>query len=118
MSLESLVDNSRTDKNTTHSYLPLYDALLKSKKETAKNVLEVGIYSGGSIKLWHDYFSGAVVHAIDVQSIHGVFEGLKNNKRIVLHTSTDAYNVDLFTRNAPMTARTVTRSNQKSPHRA
>jgi hypothetical protein len=99
MSLESLVDNSRTDKNTTHSYLPLYDALLKSKKETAKNVLEVGIYSGGSIKLWHDYFPNATVHAVDVQSIHGVFDQLKNNKRIVLHTSTDAYNIDLFTRN-------------------
>ena len=99
MSLESLVDNSRTDKNTTHSYLPLYDALLKSKKDTAKNVLEVGIYSGGSIKLWHDYFPNATVHAVDVQSIHGVFDQLKNNKRIVLHTSTDAYNIDLFTRN-------------------
>jgi len=47
MSLEQLVDNERTDKNTVHSYLPLYQELLKSKKETAQNVLEVGIYKGG-----------------------------------------------------------------------
>ena len=46
MSLEEIVDNSRTDKNTVHSYLPLYQKLLISKKETAKNVLEVGIYAG------------------------------------------------------------------------
>jgi hypothetical protein len=46
MSLEEIVDNSRTDKNTLHSYLPLYQKLLISKKETAKNVLEVGIYAG------------------------------------------------------------------------
>ena len=56
MSLEDLVDNSRTDKNTIHSYLPLYQNLLISKKETAKNVLEVGIFLGGSIKLWSDFF--------------------------------------------------------------
>ena len=55
MSLEEIVDNSRTDKNTTHSYLPLYQKLLINKRETAKNVLEVGIYRGGSIKLWSDF---------------------------------------------------------------
>jgi len=43
MSLQELVDNSITDKNSTHSYLPLYQKLLTSKKETAKNVLEIGI---------------------------------------------------------------------------
>lgn len=39
MSLEEIANNERTDKNTTHSYLPLYQNLLASKKETAKNVL-------------------------------------------------------------------------------
>ena len=43
MNLEDIVNNSKTDKNTTHSYLQLYQKLLISKKETAKNVLEVGI---------------------------------------------------------------------------
>ena len=46
MSLEQIFYNSRTDKNTVHSYLPLYEKLLISKKETAKNVLEVGILNG------------------------------------------------------------------------
>ena len=62
MDLEKIVDNSRTDKNTVHSYLPLYQKLLLGKKETAKNVLEVGIYGGGSIKLWSDYFTNANVY--------------------------------------------------------
>lgn len=34
MSLVELVDNSRTDKNTTHSYL--YQKLLSDKKEPQK----------------------------------------------------------------------------------
>ena len=38
MSLQEIVDNSRTDKNTVHSYLPLYQKLLINKKETAKNL--------------------------------------------------------------------------------
>ena len=56
MNLEELVDNSFTDKNTNHSYLPLYQQLLVNKKKTAKNVLEIGISCGGSIKLWADFF--------------------------------------------------------------
>jgi hypothetical protein len=92
MSLVSLVDNSRTDKNTDHSYLPLYDELLRSRKTMAKNVLEVGIYDGGSIKLWSDYFVNATVYGVDVMSITNVWAGIKEKSNIVLHTSTDAYN--------------------------
>jgi len=57
--LIDIVDNLRTDKNTFHSYLNLYENLLKSKKYSAKNILEVGIYKGGSIKMWKDYFVNA-----------------------------------------------------------
>jgi len=94
MSLEELVNNSRTDKNTTHSYLPLYEKLLISKKETAKNVLEVGICDGGSIKLWSDYFTNANVYGLDIMNIQNVWEAIKNNEKIILHTSMDAYNID------------------------
>jgi len=96
MSLQEIVDNSRTDKNTAHSYLPLYQKLLISKKETAKNVLEVGICQGGSIKLWSDYFTNATVYGLDIMNINDVWEGIKNNEKIILHTSTDAYNNDFF----------------------
>jgi hypothetical protein len=57
MSLVQLVYPNLTDKNTVHSYLPLYQELLIRKKETARHVLEVGIFMGGSIQLWHDFFS-------------------------------------------------------------
>ena len=99
MSLEQLADNSRTDKNTVHSYLPLYQKLLVNKKETAQNVLEVGIYHGGSIKLWSDFFINATVYGLDIMNISNVWKGIQNNKKIILHTSTDAYNIDFFTAN-------------------
>jgi hypothetical protein len=96
MSLVELVDNSKTDKNTLHSYLDLYQKLLISKKDTAKNVLEVGIYNGGSIKLWHDFFKNANVYGLDVMNINDVWKELKNNNRIYLYTSVDAYNEYYF----------------------
>ena len=36
--LSELIDNSRTDKNTLHSYIDLYQKLLVGKKETAVNL--------------------------------------------------------------------------------
>jgi len=99
MSLEEIADHSRTDKNTTHSYLPLYQNLLVNKKETAKNVLEIGILNGGSIKLWSDFFTNATVYGLDIIDINKVWENIKNNERIILYTSTDAYNSDFFINN-------------------
>lgn len=87
----SLVDNNRTDKNTVHSYLELYGRLLGPKKDTARNVLEVGIFEGGSIKMWNDFFPNATVHGLDMIHINNVWEGIRNNEKIVLHTSIDAY---------------------------
>ena len=78
MSLEDIVDNLTTDKNTRHSYLSLYQELLIHKKETAKNVLEIGIDLGGSIKLWSDFFTNADVYGLD-------------KEKIILYTSIDAY---------------------------
>ena len=97
--LEELVDNSRTDKNTIHSYLPLYQKLLRKKKKTAKNVLEVGISRGGSIKLWHDFFTNANIYGLDIINSYEVWDAIKNKDRIILHTYTDAYNIEIFTIN-------------------
>jgi cephalosporin hydroxylase len=99
MNLEKIVDNSRTDKNTVHSYLPLYQKLLIDKKETAKNVLEIGICYGGSIKLWNNFFTNATIYGLDIISIDNVWDEIKNKKEIILHTSSDAYNSDFFKAN-------------------
>lgn len=97
MSLIELVDNSRTDKNTVHSYLPLYQELLIKKKDTAKNVLEVGICLGGSIKLWNDFFVNAKVHGLDIIPIEQIWSEIKKDN-VVLYNS-DAYNDNFFNEN-------------------
>ena len=103
MSLVQLVDNSRTDKNTLHNYLGLYDALLCQKKITAKNILEIGIgHNAGSVKLWNDYFVNADIYGIDIMNLDGFennLEHLQEFNRIKLYTSVDAYNSDYFIMN-------------------
>jgi hypothetical protein len=98
--LIDLVNNVHTDKNTTHSYLELYEKLLHSKKYTAKNILEIGIgypgNNGGSIKLWHDYFINANIYALDIIDIKDVWNEIKHIDRINIMTSCDAYHEPFF----------------------
>jgi hypothetical protein len=98
MSLAELVNNNRTDKNTTHSYLDLYNSLLESKKESARRVLEIGMWDGGSIKLWYDFFQNATIYGLDCIDIHQVWDEIKKD-RIILHTSIDAYDENFFITN-------------------
>jgi cephalosporin hydroxylase len=99
MRLVRLVDNSRTDKNTTHAYLELYEKLLMKQKDTAQNVLEIGILHGGSIKLWNDFFTNATIYGLDSMDINDIWDGIKNNDKIKLLTSIDAYDNDFFKTN-------------------
>lgn len=102
MSLKDIVDNSRTDKNRGyvgmygHSYLELYETLLNSKKQTAKNVLEIGIDKGGSIKLWHDYFPNANIYGLDITHNENVVQEFKDISRVILYTNSNAYDEDFF----------------------
>jgi hypothetical protein len=64
-SLDNIVDNRFTDKNTFHSYLNTYEKIMKDKSLTCKNILEYPIQKGGSLKLWHDYFVNANIYGID-----------------------------------------------------
>ena len=93
--METLVDSSRTDKNSVHSYLPLYEDLLSKKRETATDVLELGICYGGSIKLWYDYFPNATIYGLDIIPITKIWDELKGKERIKLFSSFDGVNEDI-----------------------
>lgn len=60
-----LKNNYSTDKESTHHYLDIYDRLFAPFKDKEINLLEVGIASGGSLKLWDDYFTNANIVGID-----------------------------------------------------
>ena len=99
--LSDYCDDRLTDKNSTHSYIDLYQDLFGSKKESATHILEIGIgptahMNGGSISMWADFFTKAHIHAVDIISIDKVNPNIIGHPRIHLHTSNDAYNINLF----------------------
>ena len=54
-----------TDKGSVHSYIPVYEELLAPYRETALNVLEIGLFNGASLRMWEEYFTRAAVLGID-----------------------------------------------------
>lgn len=94
--LEELIDNSTTDKNTKHSYLPVYESKFQPYKNSAKFVLEIGIQRGGSIKLWHDYFKNATIVGMDIQPSEQNPPWILNNPRINLLNGCNAYDNKLI----------------------
>ena len=85
-----------TDKNSDHSYLPLYEELLNGKKNSAKNILEIGIgdfnmKNGGSILMWRKYFLNAKIYGVDKLDISRVYDILVKDPQVKLYTSVDGY---------------------------
>jgi hypothetical protein len=104
--LIDLVDDTKTDKNTIHTYIDTYERLFFSKKYDKNNVLEIGIgapktdkENGGSIKLWYKYFPNSIVYGLDMIDISEVNEEIINKDRINLITSINAYDSE-FVKNA------------------
>jgi cephalosporin hydroxylase len=94
-------DNSFTDKNTVHSYFNTYQSLFQHKFNDSNNILEVGVYHGGSIKLWNDLFPNSSVFGIDIQDNidNNLKSQLNNNSNIHLFINHDAYNSDFVSDN-------------------
>lgn len=87
-----IVDNSLTDKNTAHTYIDLYDTLFTPIRANASNILEVGIYHGGSIQLWCDFFPRAHIYGVDICNLDFIKkESIKTDHNITLYTNTNAY---------------------------
>ena len=59
-------DTYPTDKGSVHSYLPVYDELFKQYQDKKINLIEIGYYKGGSMKLWEDYFPYAKIRGVDI----------------------------------------------------
>lgn len=55
-----------TDK-ITNRYLEWYDPILESFVQNEIKLLEIGIYEGGSLLLWRDYFPKGTIVGIDIR---------------------------------------------------
>jgi hypothetical protein len=93
--------NSQIKIHYIHSYLPLYEKLLYPIRDTAKNILEVGIgnfiyKNGGSVLLWSQYFSNAKIYGIDVLPKDRVIKKIKKDMMILFLQLIELTDKDIF----------------------
>ena len=55
-----------TDKGSYHDYIEGYYAKEFTNPEKVTSVLEIGVQNGGSLILWHEWFTNAKIVGIDV----------------------------------------------------
>jgi hypothetical protein len=65
-SRELALEKYNTDK-INHRYLEWYDPVLERFVANEIKLLELGVYEGGSLLLWRDYFPKGTVVGIDIQ---------------------------------------------------
>lgn len=80
-----------TDKAELHSYLPYYDKLLSSRRDSCQNILEIGIQGGGSLYLWQEYFKNATIIGIDIEDAVLPASKAAFGPRVMTIFNTDAY---------------------------
>ncbi|CAL1149115.1 unnamed protein product [Cladocopium goreaui] len=77
-----------TDKASLHNYTQIYDVLLAPYQHTARNVLEIGIKKGGSMKLWREFFdASAFIYGMDIDPSCPTFTRDAHMKSIILDTN-------------------------------
>lgn len=60
-----------TDKDRNHNYLTTYSELLGKWENDNINILEVGCYKNGSLKLFEEYFKNANIIGYDIKAYDG-----------------------------------------------
>jgi hypothetical protein len=73
LKLDEIALRSGTDKASNwHDYMHAYSRHFKPYKDLPIKFLEIGLWEGGSAKLWEEYFTQAELHFIDIS-----FDALK-----------------------------------------
>ena len=80
-----------TDKGSEHNeyihcYTEFYGPLLNHRRYDLKNMLEIGVYRGQSIRMWKDFFVNANIYGLEYQTNLNLEED-----RVIFKKGIDAY---------------------------
>lgn len=83
VSLDDLAKTHGTDKGTQHfeggkltpkGYAPIYEHYFKRFKTQQFNLIEIGVWQGGSLRMWADYFPRARIVGVDINPVAKRYE--------------------------------------------
>lgn len=82
--LDILAEKYGTDKRILcHGYTRAYDKFFEPIRKKVKNLVEVGICDGASLKMWRDYLPNATIHGLDIDQ--KCVDTTKGEPRIITH---------------------------------
>lgn len=66
--LDQIAIQEQTDKSSlSHSYTKYYDMFFRRYRLDPINIMEIGVWTGGSLRMWEEYFENGKVFAIDYE---------------------------------------------------
>lgn len=73
---DDIGSGSGTDKATNHSYVPVYEKIFEPLRDTPVRMLEVGVMSGASLRVWDEYFTHGdkEIHGVDIRPDWLIYE--------------------------------------------
>ncbi len=69
--LTNIADKQKADKGNVHGrfrpsrFTEIYDRYFNDTREKVSNILEIGVGSGNSLRMWREYFPNAMIYGID-----------------------------------------------------
>ena len=78
--LEKIAETHKPTKRH-HDYLKHYWRHFRDRRISAKKVLEIGVQTPRSVKMWEEFFPNAIIHGIDIDENCSAFE----NGRVQMH---------------------------------
>ena len=94
MKLRDIISNPRynTDKDTSHSYIEVYDEVFEPYQKQHVKLLEIGNNGGGSLKLWLDYFDSCEIHGLEINRLQELEDLNRQYENVDIVMGVDAYN--------------------------
>ncbi len=69
-----------TDKNQYfHNYLDKYDFVLSKIRNESFTMIELGVFKGESMRMWHEYFPSATIVGVDIDKDAKQYENRNEN---------------------------------------
>ncbi len=90
MTLDELAIKYGTDKSSKyHNYAVVYENMFGPIRNEPLKILEIGVFTGASLRMWLEYFPNAEIHGIDI-SLEHLDELEIDNERAVFHIGNQA----------------------------
>jgi Methyltransferase domain len=89
-----LAEAHDTDKGT--QYTQVYHRWLAHAREQRMRMLEIGLYNGGSLRMWRDYLPNTVLHGIDIDARTLAYQDEVPNSQVRLVDQGDAGALERF----------------------